>query len=636
MKARFFVIAVTTTLAGCFAESGPPDPQLDTAESAEGMFARDSYDASSSRMVPPFTAAAIEQHTLYGRAVGASDAFASCVANSMAESYMNIADPNPGLSRAAQIAAAFESFRHSYVSLEHGLRPSSDAPNAAASAHIGSPTDHGTKDITYYDGYRADNKEWTNGLYDQAVYRPWHWRAGTIIHEFMHTQGYTHADSTCSDTEANGVSSCAVKPECAWTSYCGGSGTPPAGMTYGTSGDSSREFVAVKNGRADTEYYLHGEPSAPYIYGSCASRVVERSGEVCGLATDGCVAGKLRLISAWTGTKDDPQSSTTCTCVQDPRHIISLRSLGGWNWTATSGGSVHTNLARGWGAAQTFYAMEYGGPSGWIPGEAMAVKTWDGKFVTNTFTTTLTSPNHIKFVNASGSAAAIGNGSVVNISDTTSSGGMWWAYDNGAVVTKTDSLGASTNHDFVITEPRYHLVYLKSPHGKFVNVDAAGLFFNKRSQAILEYGTAANPVDDASGKLVALDPAIVSMQNDAAFWLVDYDGGEVDDGDVVSIQIFKGEAWSFLSTWGTDGHAKKKNIAGDDERFIINKQAAGALVGHGDSITLKNVGTGLYMVAMPADYFDGQIRGYGEFEGSWTKFDLMFVHSFDLDRQAKW
>jgi len=627
-------IAAGSSLAptGCAPpdDGAAPEP---VAAKQDALFSRTIYESSQDRIVPPFTAAVNERGLFFARTVAAATAFQQCTQNTMTNQYLYINDPNPALSRDARIAAAYQSFRASDNTLSFGLRPRSDAPTAGASAWIGSPTDYGTKGVTLYAGFRADFPDWVDGVFSAFASRPWNYFADGMVHEFMHTQGYYHADTTCSDSEGNPpVSSCILHPECAWTSYCGGPGTPPSSMTYATAGDSQRELVAVKNGLRDTQYYYRGEPSAPYIYGRCAGAIVERSFDACPGVTTYCGPSMLRLVSGWSGTMDTPQTSANCSCAQDPRHVIALANPDGWVWVPTDGGgspSVQTRLTHAFGAWQALDAIETASPGGWLPNEPIALKAFGGQFFSNTFSPTLTTPSTVLFENADSSVYPIMRGSLVRLYTWDALGYRLYAYDNGSTIGTTYRPDASAT--FTVIEPRYHLVYLATYHGRFVNTDPDATIHNRKLPGDLQYATQLAPGPDA------LDPARVAAQANAAFWLLDWNGGDLVDGDVVSFQLFQNDAWNFISTFGTTGVTRPRNGAGADERFVIHKLSgsAGTRIANRDVVSLRS-SSGTYLTAMPPDFSDSQLQSSGTSEGLWQRIGVQFVHSFDMDRTSKW
>jgi hypothetical protein len=405
-------------------------------------------------------------------------------------------------------------------------------------------------------------------------------------------------------------------------------------MTYATSGHSQQNFVAVKNGRAETEYYGSDgtdEPSAPYIYGACAGAVVEQSTAKCGTFTGSCGPSGLNVLNSWSGGYDVAQTGTTCSCAYDPRHALSLQANSGGYVYANGGGgaSMYTDAAGGWGAWQALYANQYSGSDGWRSGLPLAVSTFDGHFVSSTFSATGTTPTPLYFFSSTG-ASTIRPGDRVRIAASTSSG-LRYAYESGSNLSYGSSPGTNPAYTFKVVEPVRHLVYLKTYHGKFVDIEADGYFYNRRTQAELEYGTSRAPVTGA------LDPAQVATQAQAALWLIDWNGGALVDGDAVSFQVYQNDAWTILATGASTGQVFQYNSAGPNETFVLHKLggSSGTSIAHGDTVTFKS-SIGTWLTAMPPDYYSSQIRNYGTYEGAWQQMTLDFVHSFDMDRTRYW
>jgi hypothetical protein len=197
--------------------------------------------------------------------------------------------------------------------------------------------------------------------------------------------------------------------------------------------------------------------------------------------------------------------------------------------------------------------------------------------------------------------------------------------DDGSKVVST--LGAGT--PYTVIEPRHHLVYISTHHDRFVNVDADGSIHNRRTRAEVNYATRLDPQPET------LDGARVALQASAAFWLIDWNGGQLLDGDRISLQVFKDDAQHFVSTFGRAGSTRWRNGAGADETFEFRRVGGtrGAPINHRDSVTLRSA-TGNYLLAAPPDYLDAQILNTATVPREWETFQMHFVHSYDSDRTS--
>ena len=246
---------------------------------------------------------------------------------------MNCDDPRQSYPTVnGQIPFAWGDFKSAGNDMSYGRRPSSDQPGADASATYETGDRYGTHHTTFYDGWTMLEGDW--GSY--SGYAPWHWRTGTIIHEFMHTMGYKHMDS-----------------------------------------ESSQQACADRNDRAT--YYERGQPSLPYIYDNCARKLVMASYDQCGAESlrGDCPVGHMKLLQNWQGTYSTVQTAgpETGVCVQDPRHLIALKSISNNRYvTAVNGGGGATSTtASTVGAWQFFHALDVRPAQG--PGEG---KLWWG------------------------------------------------------------------------------------------------------------------------------------------------------------------------------------------------------------------------------------------------------------------
>ncbi len=562
-------LLLVITLTSCVAEEDL------LSETGSEMNSKLVYESSSSRYVEPLTAAVIERAMFHARVVGASDAFAQCVRNTMQERYMNCDDVLPDSSRSLQISAAWTRFRTWNNTMSFGSRPSSDLPNALASAPRGQETNvWGTHSMTLYD-YFTRARDWAE---DYGTY-PWNSFGATMIHEYMHTLGYNHVDTVpYADPEAE-MAAC-----------------------------------AARNGRSS--YMALGNPAAPAIYSACAYWVMTRSENHCAGIHADCASNELNLAASWRGTVDDYGVDGGCTCVRDPRRVFALRTNTGQAITAPSGGgsSLSTNWSDSLGAWQWLYLYDAQGPT-WASGDSVVLKSFAGNYLRyksadNTFSADGAQSYPLVFSLVAGST--LGNAAKVTMRH-----GDRYAYSDGSKLRGATSPTDNRFH-FTLVEPRRdHLIYLRSAHGKYLNTDSNRRVWNKRTEA-------------------ELAGSVRQLLASSAMWIVDWNGGELMDGDVISLEQFENNAYHYLSATDGDhtGQVRMGNAINFYERFIIHRTSTGTgPITHDDTITLRSA-HGTYLTAMPADYFDGQIRNYGTYEGAWQHFRIRFVSQHDKPRHT--
>ena len=596
---------------GCSAGTQPERMPRETGTASQSLFSRITYqgDPSSQKAVQPFTAAYTERVMSFNRSMAASTAFHDCFFNTANAYYQyQSGDPNGSLPHASQVLSAWENLQKSDDALTFDIF---DQPDAGASAPLGSPTDYETQLIQLSNGFRADNPDWANcwcgsgcevpanwACWSTAThlngssrerYQPWNWTSGTFLHEYMHTRGYNHLGALHSPND----------------------------------------------GRDD---------SINYIMTDCAYEVVQESDRQCDdgaghgiMHNTACGATQLRFLSSWSGTRMTSQTSSSCECVSDPLHQITIETLAGESWTADSGGSSSasflTNWSSGLGAWQTLYVRSYGPRGTWADGSPTEIKVFNGQYGTATFgangTGLATANDYWRFQNLSFPGQPVATGASVTIR----SNAGWWAKDTGTSIAATAVApsGSLSGYRFVVEEPTRTLVYLKSNYNhRFLTNTADPGLITLRTDGDLSYGTQlrsapATPDDNA-----------IAAQADAAYWLIDWNGGTLNDGDSVSFQLFHRDAWSFLSTLHTAGQLRQSWSAWADEAFTVHDAAvpAGAAVRHGDSITLKSsiahymTATGLAASA-PVDTSSTT-------ENPQTMFALFFVYRYDYDRSAAW
>lgn len=368
---------------------------------------------------------------------------------------------------------------------------------------------------------------------------------------------------------------------------------------------AEQQACATAHGRAS--YYEFGEPSAPYIYDSCAHHLIDYSESVCSGGVKSCPPGQLRLRTSWTGKATDSQSGTACSCYRDPRHVVALRTHNtGQTVTAMNGGGgeLRTNWATASGAWQWMYVYDFNGGN-WSSGDHVRVRTFSGHnwrrnggTIIDAVTTSAT--NSVFSFNRFG-GGQIGNGSQVNIRTPLYFND--WVRDGGTALRLVINEPTDNSHRFHVVEPsREHLVYIRSPHqesGQYRYVD-----FDPNTSSSFAWNRALR------SDLTSND---IDREVATAFWIVDWNGGQLMHNDLVSLQRYGYDSYDYLSTPDT-GHARFANGVGQlgYQTFRIRRHTAGSgAVQHNDTITLESVALGTYLTAMPHDYFDYQIRCYG-------------------------
>jgi hypothetical protein len=575
-KACVLGLGMVVTIGGCGDAAGE-----DVGEAEDALFGRVEFQSVGSNYAPPFPAAFANRALEHARVVGVTSAFATCVQNSMQAQYHNCNDVNGSLSRSQQISEAWDSFRNSFANILH--QHNETASGSLWSGMSGNGFD--THGINTHSQYNSENGFWA-GLAD---YEPWHWNTGGMVHEFTHTLGYWHADGAAAQQACVNAD-----PFDGWNSY-----------------------------------YQDGEPSAPYIYGNCASAVVKESWEACGDIHEGCSYGRMRLLSSWTGTYGTDQTSGSCVCVRDPRHTLALETSSGHFVTAdgASAGAL-TTATQVVGPNEFVTVMDRNGGSSWWGTDDVYLKSredgilYRGGFF---FHANGTSGHTMRLVPVSGST--VDNGDDVRIVS-----GGYYAYDDGAYVRPSlSSTGA--NRVFTVREPsRQHLVYLRTSYSTFVRADQdTGWMYGGRTQ------------DELMEDSIAGGDAGAQRKASAAFWIIDWDGGELMDGDVVSLEAFENDGGRYVSIRGGNntGLARLRGAIGEHEKFTINilDGTAGPVVYTNDGvandhhrITFQTM-TGKYLRAVAlTPTSEPLLMGDGPDEGTYQRFYVFPVQEFDQHR----
>lgn len=434
-----------------------------------------------------------------------------------------------------------------------------------------------------------------------------------MLHEFAHTHDYQHMDFNCS-THCGDAS-------CAWTSTCGGTGIPPASVTsIGTAGFAQQEFCSYENLGRDNAYYSRGDPSLAYIITDCAHNLVVQSHEACGKASAPGVCSDwsaLRFLSSWSGSAGQEQSNTgMCGCYDDPRKIVALRTNLGQALTAVNGGGsdVRTDWSPTTGAWQWMYLIDLGGGT-LNSGDGVQLKTHTGHWLQTNYSASLMAPkNHIIYNTVGG---PIVNGSTVKLGNVWLNPSTWlneWRYASAGPSLLTYSAGSgSPANEFVLERPRRDtLVHLATSTGSFVRVNAStGTMYGwtNRTAAELQSGTS-------------------QQQGEAAFWLVDHNGGDLVSGDQVSFETFVNDSFAYLSVLGV-GTGQVRTVSGiaATSRFTVTKDTAGdATIRHGDTITLRSSTSNLLTSS------GGQLTNAGTTVTAAQRFVLRHVSQHDRSR----
>lgn len=620
-RARVLQSALALLMLGCslggaayvveaVADSGRPEESAPRAAAAP-LNAHVSYDATCS----PFAAAQWERGHRYARTVVSSTPFEQCVSNTMRARYIACGDePNSNATIDVKVASVMEMLRQ----FNNNVQMSCAANGSSEAAYQGYKT-YGSHDMTMGSGYHESLGDWNTYGGPGREFEPWNWRVGDSIHEFMHTHDYVHVGGD----NCTGSGDC-TDANCQWTTRCGGSGVPPRTMTWSTAGASSEEFCASRWLGDDRAYYSRGEPSAVYIADSCGGAIVQQSRTVCKRkATDGpCAANELYLLKGWTGKSDDPQDpGAECGCVADPRTLISLSGRNG-RLSAIDGGGreIRTSETTAWGPWQTFYAIDYLG-QGWMNYDFVQLKTFGGNWVNHDFSARRNVPWRIQIGSSALGLNPLRTGASVTMRSNSPIGDRY-ASDNGANLSYVSVTSPLTDAQRFYLEvvQREQIVYLRGAHGGYITEDSNGVLWNTTPDSTLaDTRVSANPSKAA-----------------AAFWILDWNGGNLESGDSVSLQGFRGDRWHYVSTsFSPAGQMRMRHSAGRDERFVIRKVSGtpGSMINDKDVISLRSR-NGNYVTAMPADA-SYELRNAGTWEGPWQRFTLRMVQHHDRFR-ATW
>jgi hypothetical protein len=562
----------------------------------------------------PFMVAQYERAAKIARTAIRTTAYQQCLYNTMSEprsgfpgAYRYLPcganEPNATASISSQRYWVLNALRTFNNNLEIDLDATADNPSAAYQGH----GTYDTHSMTINKGFHESWPDWSwySGI------QPWNFQAPTPPHEYLHTQDYGHAEKSC-------VNNCG-KSGCGWTTVCGGSGTPPASMTWTNTGWSEQEYCSWVHTGSDTQYYAQGEPSVPYIADSCVGLLLVESNRQCSggvLRNSACGTGELRLLQSWTGDAETTQTSTTCGCYADPRHTVALRTSTGHYLTAWAGGgsNIRTRETDRIGSWQTFFAIE-NDSSPWTAHELVQLKSFSGSWVSGTsFDANGSSPTSLLIGHSSQpSYTPLLNGSAVALRS-----GSNYASDNGYDLQPVTTSTAGTNQTFTLVEydRESTIAYLVSDHGRFVNV---GTNNNIRNEV-------------QSSSISNMDNSHNSNRRAAGFRIIDWNGAPLQSNDIVSIEAMKNDSWEYLTTPSASGIMSLANSVHNAERFVIRKVSGstGAVILHNDVVSFRTSNNN-YISALPsADNW--AVTNAGTWEGPWQRFTLRLVHQHDRAR----
>ena len=366
------------------------------------------------------------------------------------------------------------------------------------------------------------------------------------------------------------------------------------------------------------------------IIDSCGAGVVTQSHRQCAMKATGnpaCTRDQLYLLESWTGTNSTVQSSSTCKCTTDPLRLVSFRrTQSGTRLSAIDGGGreIRTNETTQLGPWQTFFVINNRrgaldptntDRADWFHMDAVQIKTFDGSWLSSIFDATADSPVTLQ-VGRPAVRRIMRNGDIVHLMSTDANGRRRFASDDGFKLSWTNLIPGPNEEFYVDIYRRDMMVYLRTAHGgRFIEARADHRLYN-----------------DVTGLDVYTSDSVARKQR-AAFWLIDWNGGDLRDGDTVSFEEFQNERWHYWSTYGIgSGQLFTRHSVGADERFTIVKMdvTTGTVIGHDDRIALR-ASSGRFVTAWPAAG-GFAIVNVGRAPGAWEQFTLRTVQEHDRRR----
>ena len=178
---------------------------------------------------------------------------------------------------------------------------------------------------------------------------------------------------------------------------------------------------------------------------------------------------------------------------------------------------------------------------------------------------------------------------------------------------------------------REMMVYVRTAHNVGLTADATGRY-DGRYVEVRDDGRLYNDVTDLKADtLDALD-----RKRRSAFWLIDWNGGDLRSG-------IRSRSRSFATSGGTTGRpaASASGSCGRGTRWpptsgstIIKKGGApGTIITHDDRIALRT-STGRYVTAWPAAGGYQLVNVGRDSEGAWQQFTLSMVEHHDRARPS--
>lgn len=517
----------------------------------------------------PFMLQHYERAQTLAAALANSSAFRSCVRDRFQESYLDCHDD---ASFDNLTAAADGAIR----ALSEGTNITLDCTNrqgGACGADGSCPPDTecrdgfcaGVQDSAWlgpYLGWRSANLTisgfWTRDKWYSDIVAerasnpayPWDATASNLVHEFSHAQGYQHVhDEAC---------------------------------------------AMAQRGRS---YYANGEPSAPYILGECAGAAVQALVRSGGNPWEDCAGPDwVRLpasydrdenVASEPGTLVDA-FSPGAACVRAKRLRGSLESpFGSFVQAVNAGGTTVTLDAPGAGDWETFSfilrtAGEFRSPA------TVNIRAGDGHLlrvdpVTREVRADGTSGSDVftQFVLTIEGAAAgtqIGRNQVLSIRSVGAAAmlrkppGLSRLYANGTM---------ATYHWFRYRQPlREQAVFLDTNVGRRVAY-----------------------THDTSRELSTRTPAAAGARaaREEMFWLLDWDGGEIESGDRISLEGSK--APMFVSTCASgSGNLRGNHLWSTSTcaQFAIYRASGEGPIVDGTPVVLRSIAEATYWKAAGA------------------------------------
>ena len=346
--------------------------------------------------------------------------------------------------------------------------------------------------------------------------------------------------------------------------------------------------------------YHGGTNSAPYIYGGCVYDIIDESYTRCSMFSAG--SEELSLVDSWPPTNN-------CEVVPDLLHRVAFRSYSGNYLRAVNGGgSILDAAALGHGPWETFYLIDLDGDR-LMSGDYVHIKSTRGEFLRASgggAHANLTDPDTTtrgRFIITVVGGGEVRRGSEVRLR----------AYDGRYVVAESGGGGAVNANRWSARE--WETFTIESPRRARV--------VRLRADSTNQY------VQVQDSKMYVNAP--LNGDEDAAFWLLDHNGGALEDGDEVSLETLRSN--HFISTCqGGNGHVRgNANFMSTCSHYEIEKLDGGGIeIEDGDAIALRSA-QNRYLTGVP--YYPGfsyQLWNYSTWIGPWQRFTL------ELAQNSRW